>query len=55
MQYYVLTDQDNCTRSAGKETEDIWRPKARDLQNRRRHFSVRRLLHRRKIATKNFG
>lgn len=43
MQYYVLTDQDDCTDSAGSETEAIWRPKARNLRDRRNRLLAKRL------------
>ncbi len=43
MQRYILIDQDNCADQAGSETEAIWRPKARDLRDRRHRLLTKRL------------
>jgi hypothetical protein len=43
MQRYILTDQDDCTDQAGFKTEAIWRPKARDLRERRQRLLAKRL------------
>ena len=43
MSHYILIDQNNCTGTVGSETEAMWRPKARDLRDRRHRLLAKRL------------